>query len=196
MESLIIAHQKPFITMVLLCLVFSSKSQTLSIPELISLPFAGPEKTDSILKSKGWTTHNLEFVGDSNLIRKTWSINNKYNDLKSYVQYWEYTQKPEENHIAYQMSERKAFELYVKELKKLGYKEFNGKRKKKKKKGDPNLYKEQDEPFINEKTNSLVDLRTVFLYGMNSFMIFSYKAESRTAKILFSQGEKEKDKDK
>jgi hypothetical protein len=183
---------KLFTGLLFLFLTGNIHAQVLSLSELIEFPFIGPEKTEEKLKAKGWENSNIEFVADSDLVRKTWSVDNKYNDLKSYVQFWEFNRQVEDNHISYQFSDRKTFEKYLVELKKSGYKESLPKSKKrKKKKGDPNIYKEIDVPYINEKTNSLIVLREVFLYGMNAFMLYSYKAESKTAQYLINQ---EKDK--
>ncbi|MGZ4042904.1 MAG: hypothetical protein ACXVNM_14620 [Bacteroidia bacterium] len=166
----------------------TAQSQTLSLDELISFPFIGSEKTGEVLKAKGWENSNIELISDSDLVRRTWVIDNKYNDLKSYLQFWEFNSKAEDNHISYQFSDRKTYDTYVGELKKLGYKDFFPRSKrKKKKKGDPNLYKEKDEPYINETTNSLVVVKEVFLYGMNAFMLYSYKADSKTARYLILQ---------
>lgn len=170
----------------------STKSQILSLADVIRFPVHGADTTDQVLKSRGWESYNIELIADSDLVRKTWVINNKYNNLKSYVQFWEFNRRIEDNHISYQFSDRKAFDQFHDELKKLGYKEFNPRgKKKKKKKGDPNIYKETDEPFINEKNNSLIVLKQVFLYGMNAYMLYSYNATSKTAQFLIGQ---EKDK--
>ena len=169
-------------------LLNTGRAQTLSLDELINFTFNGSDKTGETLKAKGWESTNNEFISDSDLVRKTWSIENKYNDLKSHVQFWEFNSKAEDNHVSYQFSDRKTYDNYITELKKRGYKDFFPRsKKKKKKKGDPNLYKENDEPYINEKTNSLVVVKEVFLYGMNAFMLYSYKADSKTARYLILQ---------
>lgn len=168
-----------------------SHAQILTINEIVSYPVIGQDKVEEQLKQKGWQTYNVEVVTDSNLVRKTWSIDNKYNTLKSYVQFFDFSKKEEENYTSYQFSDRPTYESFKSELKKLGYKEIGQKKKKKKKKSeDKNIYKERDDVFLSEKTGSMIVLKEVFVYGMNSFLISSHKSNSRIAKDILQQAEK------
>ncbi|MCW3075394.1 MAG: hypothetical protein JWO32_3 [Bacteroidetes bacterium] len=161
--------------------------QVLKLSELLSYPSFEIDEVETSLKAKGWESYNYEVVTDSNLIKKTWVINNKYNDLKSYFQYYEFTKNKLENYISYQFSERKAFNDYQVELKKMGYKDLLEKyKKKKKKKGDPNIYKERNELYFSERKNSLIVLKEVFVYGMNAFVFYTYKGDSQSAKDIIA----------
>ncbi|MBA3665913.1 MAG: hypothetical protein H0W61_17175 [Bacteroidetes bacterium] len=166
--------------------VSTAKAQVISLQDILVFPVLGSEQTGDRLQAEGWQFYNVEFISDSSLTRKTWVINNKHNDLKSYVQYWDFTKAPEQSYVFYQFSERKTFDNYIPELKKLGYKELKSK-KKKNKKSDPNLYKEQDVLFIKESSNSLIVLKEIFIYGMNSFVISSYNIHSKMGQHLISQ---------
>ncbi|MCE3260775.1 MAG: hypothetical protein K0S12_2416 [Bacteroidetes bacterium] len=179
--------RKYFFLLMLTLGLSAANSQTLTLDELLAYPNTSQDTIDSKLKAKGWETHNVEFVTDSNLVRRSWIIANKYNDLKSYLQLYDFTKDSEENNISYQFSDRKTYESYGEQLKKMGFKELTSKKKKKKKKEDKNLYKEKEQLYYSEKRNSLVSLKEIFVYGMNAFVIYSYKASSRTAKDLMQR---------
>lgn len=173
-----------------LCLFNYLKAQILTLDELVSYPSIGIDVVEQQLKSKGWENYNTELVTDSNLVRKTWAIDNKYNTLRSYVQFFDFTEKNEENYTSYQFSDRPTYEAFKANLKKTGYKEVGQKKKKRKKKEDKNIYKERDDVFLSEKAGSMVVLKEVFVYGMNSFLFVSYKSNSRIAKDILQQLEK------
>jgi hypothetical protein len=176
--------QTVLIILLLICGI-SAKSQILTLDELLEFPKLSQDKLESELKAKGWQTHNVEFVTDSNLVRRSWIISNKYNDLKSYVQLYDFLKDNDENNISYQFSDRKTYDNYKEDLKKSGFKEITKSKKKKKKKGeDKNIYKEKEDLYYSEKKNSLVSLKEVFVYGMNAFVFYSYKGNSRTAKDI------------
>lgn len=167
---------------------FTSHAQTLTLEELLSFPSAGIDKTEASLKAKGWESYNVEFKTDSNLVKKTWVIANKYNDLKSYVQYYDFQKKQDENYMWYQYSDRKAYEVIISDLKKMGFKNLSEKSKKKKRKKDnPNLYKEKQDLWLSDQKKSLIVLREVFVYGMNAFVIYSHSSKSQTAMDLIAQ---------
>jgi hypothetical protein len=176
-----------FFLLILVLGISAARSQTLTLDELLAFPVSPQDTIDSKLKAKGWETRNVEFVTDSNLVRRSWIIANKYNDLKSYLQLYDFTKDSEENNISYQFSDRKTYEAYAEQLKKMGFKELTSKKKKKKKKEDKNIYKEKEQLYYSEKKNSLISLKEVFVYGMNAFVIYSYKGSSRTAKDLMQR---------
>lgn len=181
---------KRLILILPLCLFNYLKAQILTLDELISFPTIGMDKVEQQLKQKGWDNYNAEFVTDSNLVKKTWVIDNKYNTLKSYVQFFDFTEKNEESYCTYQFSDRPSYEGFKSNLKKLGYKEVGQKKKKKKRKEDKNIYKERDDVYLSEKTGSMIVLKEVFVYGMNSFLFVSYKSNSRISKDILQQLEK------
>ncbi|MCE3227771.1 MAG: hypothetical protein K0S32_2322 [Bacteroidetes bacterium] len=165
-----------------------SRAQILTLDELIEMPTISQEKIETNLESKGWKTRNVEYVTDSNLVRRSWMIDNKYNTLKSYVQLYDFLKDNEENTISYQFSDRKAYDEFKELMKKTGFKEISKPKKKKKKKNeDKNIYKEKEDLYYSEKKNSLISLKEVFVYGMNTFVLYSYKASSRTAKDIMAK---------
>lgn len=167
---------------------FSVKAQTITLQELITFPALGMDKTEANLKEKGWESYNVEFITDSNLVKKTWVIANKYNDLKSYVQYYDFQKKPDENYMWYQYSDRKAYETMMADLKKAGYKNLSAKSKKKKRKKDnPYLYKEKQDLYLSDQNKSLIVLREIFVYGMNAFVVYSHPSKSQIAMDLITQ---------
>lgn len=178
---------KTFMVLAFCFIIQKTEAQVLKLSELLTYPSFEIDEVETALKAKGWEAYNYEVVTDSNLIKKSWVINNKYNDLKSYFQYYEFTKSPLENYISYQFSDRTTFNSYQEELKKIGYKDLLAKyKKKKKKKGDPNLYKERNELFFSERKNSLVVLKEIFVYGMNAFIFYTYKGDSQSAKDIIA----------
>lgn len=162
--------------------VFCVKAQILTLNELISSPRTEAALVGDNLTKKGWNQHGYEVNKDSGFVRMTWMIKNNYNDLKSYFQYYQSDADSLENNTIYQFSDRETFNSYKTELKKMGYKLQNGKKKKKKK--DKNKYKDKEEIFINEKNSSLVSLKEVFMLGFNTFLVSSYNSRSRIAKTI------------
>jgi hypothetical protein len=163
-------------------------SQELTVQELIEFPHKDPDYISEKLKAKGWEATNIEFITDSNFVRRTWGIKNAYNDLSSYLILYEYTNDTSENHIIYQFSNREVFGNYKKELKDKGYKLLIEKKNKKpsKKKKDKHMYREIDEAFYSDKKTSIVNVSEVFFYGMNTFMVYSYKTHSALGKHLLN----------
>jgi hypothetical protein len=164
-------------------------SQELSISELIEFPHKDADYISEKLKTKGWEATNIEFITDSNFVRRTWGIKNAYNDLSSYLVLYEYTSDTAENHIIYQFSNREVFGNYKKELKDKGYKLLVEKKSKKagsKKKKDKHMYREIDEAFYSDKKTSILNVSEVFFYGMNTFMVHSYKTHSALGKNLLN----------
>lgn len=173
---------KSILLFTLILLSFAVRSQTLTITELISSPRTESSLVGDNLTKKNWHQHGYEVNKDSGFVRMTWMIKNNYNDLKSYFQYYQSDADSLENYTIYQFSDREAFNSYKTELKKLGHKLQNGKKKKKKK--DKNKYKDKEEIFLNEKTSSLLSLKEVFLLGFNTFLVSSYNSRSRIAKTI------------
>lgn len=174
-----------FIIIVFLALNFSGRSQTLSVEELIHFPHQDADSITIQLVAKGWEASNIEFVTDSNFVRRTWRIKNTYDDLKSYLILYEYTSDPAENHIIYQFSNRETFKKYKEDLKNIGYILLVEKKgKKKSRKHNKDMVKEIDEAFYSDKKTSILNISEVFFYGMNTFMIYSYKTNSALGKNL------------
>jgi hypothetical protein len=162
-----------------------SKAQTLSVEELIRFPHQDPDSITIQLTSKGWEASNIEFITDSNFVRRTWRVKNTYDDLKSYLILYEYTSDPAENHIIYQFSSRQSFKGYKDNFQKIGYKLLVEKKSKKKsRKHNKDMVREVDEAFYSDKKTSIINVSEVFFYGMNTFMIYSYKTDSALGKNL------------
>lgn len=162
-----------------------SKAQTLSVEELIHFPHQDPDSITIQLTSKGWEASNIEFITDSSFVRRTWRVKNTYDDLKSYLILYEYTSDPAENHIIYQFSSRQSFKEYKENLQKIGYKLLVEKKgKKKSRKHNKDMVREVDEAFYSDKKTSIINISEVFFYGMNTFMIYSYKTDSALGKNL------------
>lgn len=163
-----------------------TSSQELTIDELIHFPHKDADYISEKLKAKGWEATNIEFITDSNFVRRTWGIKNAYNDLSSYLILYEYTSDTVENHIIYQFSNREVFTNYKAQLKDAGYKLLAEKKNKKsnKKKKDKYMYREIDEAFYSDKKTSILNVSEVFFYGMNTFMVHSYKTHSALGKQL------------
>ena len=164
-----------------------SQSQTLSVDELIHFPHQDADSITLQLVAKGWEASNIEFITDSNFVRRTWRVKNTYDELKSYLILYEYTSDPAENHIIYQFSSRETFKTYKEQLVGKGYKLLIEKKgKKRSKKHDKDMIKEVDEAFYSDKKTSILDISEVFFYGMNTFMIYSYKTGSALGKNLLN----------
>ncbi len=169
----------------LIFLSFNLKGQTLTAEELIRFPHQDADSITLQLVAKGWEASNIEFITDSNFVRRTWRVKNTYDDLKSYLVLYEYTSDPAENHIIYQFSSRQTFGKYKEDLVKKGYKLLIEKKaKRKSKKHDKHMFRQMDEAFYSDKKTSILNISEVFFYGMNTFMIYSYKTESALGKNL------------
>ena len=176
-----------FIFILFIWLCSSAKAQTLNVDELIHFPHEDPDHISEQLVKKGWEASNIEFITDSNFVRRTWMVKNGYDDLKSYLILYEYTSDTSENHIIYQFSSRETFNTYKEELKTKGYKLLiEKKNKKRSKKKDKDMFREVDEAFYSDKKTSIVNITEVFFYGMNTFMIYSYKTNSALGKNLLN----------
>ncbi|MCE3260774.1 MAG: hypothetical protein K0S12_2415 [Bacteroidetes bacterium] len=66
------------------------KSQVLTLEELIQYPRLNADDISEKLVKKGWHVNSLEFVTDSHFVRRTWMIPNSFNDLKSYVLFYDF----------------------------------------------------------------------------------------------------------
>lgn len=163
-------------------LSFLIKAQTLTLTELIVSPRTEASIVGDNLTRKNWNQFGYEINKDSGFVRMTWMIKNNYNDLTSYFQYYQSDADSIENYIIYQFSDRDAFNGYKAELKKIGYKLQNGKKKKKKKEKDK--YKDKEELYLNDKNSSLMSIKEVFLLGFNTFLVTSYNSRSRIAKTI------------
>lgn len=163
----------------------TGKGQTVTVDELIHFPHQDADSISMQLVAKGWEASNIEFITDSNFVRRTWRIKNTYDDLKSYLILYEYTSDNSENHIIYQFSNRDTFKKYKTDLVEKGYKLLIEKKgKKKSKKHDKHMVRETDEAFYSDKKTSILNISEVFFYGMNTFMIYSYKTNSALGKNL------------
>lgn len=157
--------------------------QALSIEEVIIYPTNTQEELAWLLNKKGWSNHNFEMKSDSNFNRRTWVIENTYNDLKSYFISYEYITDTSENYIIYQFADRPAFKNYFIALKEKGFKKSSVKSKSKRKNKKDN-HKEIEEIYYSEKYNSIIVLKDVFFYGMNTFLVYSYKYKSAIGKNI------------
>lgn len=181
------ARNKYLLSALIVLISIIGKAQTLSIDELINFPHKDPDYISEQLVKKGWEANNIEFITDSNFVRRTWVIKNGYDDLKSYLILYEYTSDTAENHIIYQFSSRQTFHAYKEELKAKGYKLLvEKKNKKRSKKKDKHMVRETDEAFYSDKKTCIINITEVFFYGMNTFMIYSYKTHSALGKNLLN----------
>jgi hypothetical protein len=169
-------------TLVLFAFPFNSGAQILSIEQLIDYPLAPAEKISSDLVKGGWHANNIEIVPDSNFIRRSWETEYKKSGVKWYFLFYEFTKDTSENYVVYQFSDKDAFLNYKKELKDKGYKWLNPEKKKRRKNADDNFKKEKDDLFYHEDRHSLTVVKEVFLYGLYSFLVYSYRPHSAIAK--------------
>jgi hypothetical protein len=168
---------------VLFCVIFCAislcgRSQVLSIEQLTLFPLIQPEQTGAELLKAGWTVRNLEFVPDSNFIRRSWEIKNRKTAVKEYFIHYEFTRDTNENYIIYQFGDRDVFLKYKEQLKSKGYKLISEGKARKRKKKEQDVQKEKDDLFYNEKQKTLTVVKEVFFYGLYSFMVYSYKPNS------------------
>lgn len=163
------------------------KAQTLTINEIISAPKINADKTDALLKQKGWEQYSYEINKDSGFVKRVWMIKNHYNDLKSYFSYFQSDVDSVENYITYQFSDRDAFKSYLSELKSKGYKLLAEKKKRGKKKKEKNKSKDKEYLYFSEKGYSLINVKEIFLLGFNVFLIDSYNSKSLIAKKMLEE---------
>jgi hypothetical protein len=180
---------KALLTYVFAISLFSGTAQILSVSEIVKFPSMNADALSDSLEQKGWKKNAIELVNDSNYIRRTWVIANTYNNLKSYILLFDFINESSENYVVYQFSNKKAFEDYKALFKKANFKELTqkSKGKKKKKKNQKNIYEEQEEIYYNEKLGSVIQIKEVFVYGMFSFLINSYKAYSAIGKNILQE---------
>lgn len=155
--------------------------QTLPLEEVIKSCKLNQEELSSLLIKKGWSNYNFETKNDSNFNRRVWIIENPYSELKSYYIHYGYFVDTTENHTIYQFSDRNSFNGYHETLITLGFKSYKSKSKKKSKK-EKDQHKEIEEIYYSEKHNSVMVLKDVFFYGMNTFLVYSYKYNSAIGK--------------
>jgi uncharacterized radical SAM superfamily protein len=99
----------------------------LTLEELIQYPRLNADDISEKLVKKGWHVNSLEFVTDSHFVRRTWMIPNSFNDLKSYVLFYDFVNDTSENHIIYQFSDKKILSNYKTQLEKAGYRHLTQK---------------------------------------------------------------------
>jgi len=177
---------RPLFLLVLICFFGSIKCQVLTLNDLISWPHTDANTVGEKLVFRGWSEAGYEINKDSGFVRRTWMIQNKYNDLKSYFQYYISDADTLENYTIYQFSDRDAFNSYKNDLKRMGYKLQSDKKKRKKKK-EKNKYKDKEELYLADKKNSLISVKEVFLLGFNTFLVSSYSSRSRIAKNILEE---------
>jgi hypothetical protein len=164
------------------------KCQILSINDIVSWSGTDANIVGEHLVFRGWSEHGYEINKDSGFVRRTWMVQNKYNDLKSYFQYYISDADSSENYTIYQFSDRETFNSYRNELKRMGYKLQSDKKKRKKKKDkDKNKYKDKEELYLADKKNSLVSVKEVFLLGFNTFLVSTYNSKSRIGKTILEE---------
>ncbi len=154
--------------------------KTLSLEELIKSPVIDSDKTDEILKQKGWEQYSYDINKDSGFIKQAWMIKNSYNDLKSYFSYYKSDVITAENHTTYQFSYRTSFNSYVTDHNSKGCKLIAEKKKKDK-------TKDKEYLFLSEKDNSLIQSKEVFMIGLNAFLVDSYNSKSQISKHILEE---------
>jgi hypothetical protein len=164
----------------------SLQCQILTINDLVSWSRTDADVVGENLVFRGWTEHGYEINKDSGFVRRTWMVQNKYNDLKSYFQYYISDADSLENYTIYQFSDRETFNSYRNDLKRMGYK-LQSEKKKRKKKKEKNKYKDKEELYLADKKNSLVSVKEVFLLGFNTFLVSTYDSRSRIAKNILEE---------
>jgi hypothetical protein len=183
--------QKKIIIFIFFVFVSQVKAQLLSISEVTTLAVSSSDRIGEHLLKAGWKNHNIEFVKDSNFVKRTWMIPTSRADLNNYFIHYEFNNDTAENYVRYQFSDRKAFLNYKKELSDLGYKHLNGgKSRKKGKSKDDHIHKEKEDMYYNEKAKTLTVVKEVFYYGLFSFLIQSYKAKSAFAEHAMNPNKK------
>jgi len=173
--------QKKFILLFICLIVIQIKAQQLlSINQITTLAVSNPDRIGQELIKAGWKADGLEFVKDSNFVRRIWMIPSSRPDLKNYFIHYEFSNDTSENYVIYQYSDRKAFAKYKTDLKDLGYKHLNGgKSRKKGKSKDEHIHKEKEDLYYDENRKTLTVVKEVFYYGLFSFLINSYKPNSK-----------------
>lgn len=176
-----------FVFILITVVKFDFNAQVFSTDDLLKFPFFKGDDLSEFLEKKGWEKYNYEIVKDSNFVRRTWRYSNKTSGTDSYFAYYEFTKDTMENYIVYQFSDRKSLDIYRSELKNKGYKML--KAKKTNKKDETVVNNEKEENYYHEKKQALFVVKEVFLYGLNSFLIYSYKPKSAIVKhIIQSKG--------
>lgn len=161
---------------------FNFKAQFLSIAQITTMAFSSADKIEEILLKERWISSGLELNTDSNYVKKTWLIETQVSDIKNYVIHYEFIKDTGENYIIYQFADRKMYNNYQTELKANDFKQLNrGKARKRGRSKDKHIHQEKEYLYIHEKTKSLTVLKEVFYYGLNSFLIQSYKPKSAIA---------------
>ena len=159
-------------------------SQTLPLAELLKYPYYPYEQVGDSLIKRGWEIKKVEFVSDSNYVRRVWSKSRPKDNVKTYVIYYEFTKDTSENYIIYQFSEKQSFQDYKSDLKKKGFKIMTKKSRLKMKNTDIITYNDKEDIFYNDKKNTLVIVEDVFLFGLNCFLIYTYKSSSAIARYI------------
>lgn len=159
--------------------------QTLSIKEVLSFTKTDQESLSNLLTQKGWSNHNFEMVADSNFNRRTWVKENPNNNLKSYIMHYDFGKDTAENYLVYQFFDRAAVKDFKDFFNDQKFKKIKSKHKKdKKNKHDKNIHKEYTELYYSDVNNSVILLKDVFFYGMNTFLIYSYRFDSAIGKNI------------
>lgn len=171
-----------FLFLVIFCCAFTAKSQLFTTDNLMRFGYKSIDEMAAILEKSGWEQRSVEMVTDSNFVRRTWKLENKMGGADSYFIYYDFIKDTSENYIVYQFSDRATLENYRTDLKAKGYKLYKPKKKKKDPENDVN--KEKEEVYYIEKKHAIVIVKELFLYGLNSFVIYPYKPNSAIAKEM------------
>ena len=162
------------------CLSCPLLAQELNLEQLRKFAISNSEAIESSLLKAGWKRHNLQMVPDSNLVKRSWEVNVSEEGTKSYLLHFEFSSDTIENYAVYQFSDRALFGSFKKQLKNEGYKLLsNGKTRRKSKVNTEDIHKEKEEFYYNEKSKSLHIVKEVFYYGMFSFLVYSFRPESK-----------------
>ena len=152
------------------------------------MPYFNGDQIADTLVSRGWAPQKVEFITDSNYVRKTWMKTRVRDNVKAFFIYYEFTRDSSENYIIYQFTDRPSFLNYKKEIVKMGYKLLTKKARKKLKATDKITLLGKEDLFYSEKTGATTIIEDAFYLGLNAFMIYSFKANSAIAKHLFLRG--------
>lgn len=185
---------KAFLSLILIVLLsFTSKltAQQLSLDQIRNFAISNSETIERSLLKAGWKRHNLQMVPDSNLVKRSWEVNVSEEGTKSYLLHFEFSSDTLENYAVYQFSDRVLFGSFKKQLKNEGYKLLpKGKTKRKSKVNTEDIHKEKEEFYYNEKSKSLHIVKEVFYYGMFSFLVYSFRPESKFVMNTYNSSKK------
>jgi hypothetical protein len=165
-------------------------AQVFPTDKILNFPLMSADEVSTSLENSGWKKHNIEFVPDSNFVRRSWELSNRKGEPKSYFLYYELISDSAENYIIYQFSDRNAFVTYKKELKSHGYKLMPAEKSNKKRRKGEEISKDVEDFFYLDSSRSLVVVKETFYYGLFSFLIYVYRPNSAFAQLELQRNKK------